>query len=67
MHNLNRGIHVHGGAGEVVIVANTNDIRILELFVEQRIRVSAVAVVGGPVSLRSGRDQGSRRRSDELR
>ena len=58
MHDLHRRVHVHGGAGEVVVFADADDIRVLELLVEQRIRVGAVAVVGGPVLGRSGRKPG---------
>ena len=54
MHDLHRRVHVHGGAGEVIVVADADDVGVLELLVEQRIRVGAVAVVGGPV-LHDGR------------
>ena len=52
MHQLHGGVHVHRGAGEVVVLADANDIGILELLVEQGIGVSAVAVVGGPMFCR---------------
>ena len=55
MHQLHGGVHVHRGAGEVVVLANPNDIGILELLVKQRIGVSAVAVVGGPILCHGGR------------
>lgn len=55
LHQLNRGVHVHGGAGEIKCVADTDDVRVLELFIEQRIRICAVAVVGGPVFRRIAR------------
>jgi hypothetical protein len=49
MHDLHRGVHVHGRAGQVIIFANPNYIRVLELLIKQGIGVSAVAIVGGPV------------------
>ena len=59
MHQLHGRVHVHRGAGQVVVAADADDIRILELFVEQRIRIGAVAVVRSPrrvCALRSARD-----------
>ena len=58
MHDLNGRVHVHGGAGEVVVLAHTNNIGILELLVEQRIGVGTIAVVGGPMPGRRGRQPG---------
>ena len=39
---------VHGGAGEVVIVAYAEDVGVAELVVEQWVGKGAVAVVGSP-------------------
>ena len=41
-------VHVHRGAGEVIVLADANDVRVFKLLVEERIGVRAVAVVGGP-------------------
>jgi hypothetical protein len=62
MHQLHGGVHVHGGAGEVVRVADADDVGVLELLVEQRVGVSAVAIVGGQC-LATSRRFGRRRRA----
>jgi hypothetical protein len=46
------GIHVHGGAGEIVIRTDANDVGILEFLIEQGIGIGAIAVVGGPTPRR---------------
>ncbi len=48
MHELHGGIHVHRGAGEVVVLADADGVGVFELLVEQGIGVGAIAVVGGP-------------------
>ena len=63
VHQLHSGVHMHRRAGEVVIVADADDVGVLELLVEQGIGVGSVAVVGGPVLRRSGRKAGAIRRS----
>ena len=62
MHQLNGGVHVHGGAGEVIVLADADDVGVLELLVEQGVGVSAVAVVGGPIGCRVGESRGAVRR-----
>ena len=58
VHQLHGGIHVHGGAGEVVVLTDTDHVRVLELLVKQWIGVGAIAIVGGPMM---GRDRRGRR------
>jgi hypothetical protein len=58
MQYLHGGIHVHGGAGKVIIIAHPDDIRVLKFTVKQRVRVGAVAVVGGPMFSRFWRKSG---------
>ena len=50
MQDLDRRIHVHGGAGQIIVLADADDIRVFKFPVKQRIGVRAVAVVGSPVS-----------------
>ena len=49
MHDDYGRIHMHCGAGQIIIVANADGIRILKFLIEQRIGIRAIAVVGGPM------------------
>ena len=39
---------VHGGTCKIVVVANTQDVGVRELIIEQRIREGSVAIIGCP-------------------
>src|SRR5215468_515914 len=51
-------VHVHGGAGEVIVIARTDNIGVFKLLVEQRVGISSVAVVGCPTLGTSARRSG---------
>ena len=38
----------HGGASQIVVIPYSDDVRVGELVVKERVGKSAVAVVGGP-------------------
>ena len=42
------GVHVHRGAGQVVVLADTNDVGVFEFLVKEWVGVGAVSVIGGP-------------------
>ena len=48
MKNHQAGHGMHGGASQVVVVTHTDDVRVRELVVEQRISKRAVAIIGSP-------------------
>ena len=39
---------VHGGAGEIVVVSDADNVRVGEFIVEERIGIGSVAIVGAP-------------------
>lgn len=48
VEDIYAGNGVHGGTGEIVVVADTQDIGVGKFIIEKRIGKGAVAVVGGP-------------------
>src|ERR1700744_143905 len=53
MQNEDAWVNVHRGVGEVIVFAHADDIGIFEFFVEQRIGISAIAIVGSPTLIGS--------------
>jgi hypothetical protein len=51
---------VHRGAGEVIVLADADDVWVFEFLIEKRVGVSSVPVVGDPGS----RDGGGRIRGE---
>ena len=62
MHEDDCRVHVHRRAGNVIIVADTNGVGVFEFLIKQRVGISAVPVVGGPVFGRVGGGSGGSRR-----
>lgn len=48
VEDIYAGNGVHGGTGEIVVVADTQDIGVGKFIIEKGIGKGAVAVVGGP-------------------
>jgi hypothetical protein len=48
MEDDKSGYSVHRRASEVIVIAYTDDVRVRELVIEQRIGKRAVTVVGSP-------------------
>ncbi len=57
MEHYHTGNAVHRGSGKIEVVTHTNDVRIGELIVEQRVGKRSVAVVSRPRLGRDGIDQ----------
>src|SRR5262249_33989068 len=55
VHHEHSRVHVHGGAGQIVVVTDANYVGIFEFLVKQRVGIRSVAVVGGPRVSGSGR------------
>ena len=67
VHHDQSRVHVHRRAGQVVVLADADDVGVLELFVEQRIGIRPVAIVGCPGwRRRRGIGRSLRRPGDEL-